>query len=249
MIKTAVILAAGFGSRMGDLTKESPKGFLKIDNKSLIKRSMESLQRGGVNKILIGTGHLSEHYDRLSAEYPQLVTCIKNDRYAISSSMDTLYNLSDRIKEDFFLLESDLLYEDRAITALQRACQKNIVLASGRTFSKDEVFITADINGRLISMTKDPSAASTAFGELVGISKVSLKTLSKMCASFVAKGQLDIDYEYVMADVLHPDNFMVHKIDDLAWCEVDDIHHLKRAKSKIIKSITKANNRHYRLLQ
>ena len=164
MIRTAIILAAGLGSRMGNLTKEIPKGFLEINNKTLIKRSIEVLQRNGIDKIIIGTGHLSEHYDNLAAEYSNLITCVKNDRYTISSSMDTLFNLRDSIKEDFFLLESDLLYEDRAVAALQRAYQKNIVLASGRTYSNDEVFINTDIDGSLLSMTKDPRAAKKAFG-------------------------------------------------------------------------------------
>ena len=120
MVSVAIILAAGFGSRMGKSTIEIPKGFLEVGNKSLISRSVESLLRNGINKIYIGTGHLSDCYDQLASEYNNLITCVKNDRYASSSSMDTLFNLRHVVNEDFLLLESDLLYEDRALSVLRR---------------------------------------------------------------------------------------------------------------------------------
>ena len=246
MVQTAIILAAGFGSRLGDLTNEMPKGFLEVGNKSLISRSVECLLRNGVNKIYIGTGHLSEYYDELAARYDNLISCVKNDRYAISSSMDTLFNLRHVVNEDFLLLESDLLYEDRALSTLMEADQKNIVLASGKTSSGDEVYINADDRRSLVSMTKDSAAADGAFGELVGISKVSIEAYQQMCAIFNRQGPLTIDYEYVMANVAHPDNFIVHRIEDLAWCEIDDEDHLERASSQVIFALDAANDRHSR---
>lgn len=242
MVKTAIILAAGFGSRLGDLTNEMPKGFMEIGNNSLINRSVECLLRNGINKIYIGTGHLSEHYDEFASHYPGVISCIKNDRYAISSSMDTLYNLRNIVNEDFLLLESDLLYEDRALSSLRVAAQQNIVLASGKTFSGDEVYINADDRGSLLSMTKDRAATDGAFGELVGISKVSVEAYQEMCRIFSRQGPLDIDYEYVMTHVKKPNDFIVYKIDDLAWCEIDDSNHLMRATSEVIYAVDAAND-------
>ena len=246
MVRTAIILAAGFGSRLGGLTNEMPKGFLEVGNKSLISRSVECLLRNGVNKIYIGTGHLSEYYDELVAGYNNLISCVKNDRYAISSSMDTLFNLRHVVNEDFLLLESDLLYEDRALSTLREAEQKNIVLASGKTLNGDEVYIHADDNGSLVSMTKDLAAADGAFGELVGISKVSIEAYQQMCAIFSHQGPLNIDYEYVMPNVTHPNNFIVHRIEDLTWCEIDDSNQFLRASSEVIFALDAANDLHRR---
>jgi len=242
LTETAIILAAGFGSRLGGLTDKIPKGFLEIGNSSLINRSVECLLRNGINKIYIGTGYLSEHYEEYASHFPGLISCVKNERFANTSSMDTLYNFRNIINQDFLLLESDLLYEDRALSSLIESDQQNIVLASGRTSSGDEVYINADGRGALLSMTKDKSAADCAFGELVGISKVSIKSYQDMCMIFRRQGPLDIDYEYVMTYVKKPNNFIVHKIDDLAWCEIDDKKHLKRAKGMVIKAIDAAND-------
>lgn len=244
MVKTAIILAAGFGARLGNFSVEMPKGFIQVGNKSLIDRSVECLLRNGVTKIYIGTGYLSEHYDELASKYDNCISCVKNDRYAISSSMDTLFNLRDVVNEDFFLLESDLLYEDRALTTLRESDQKNIVLASGKTYSGDEVYINADDGGSLLSMTKDPAAADSALGELVGISKVSIKAYHQMCNIFISQCPLNIDYEYVMPKVSYPYNFEVHKVEDLVWCEIDDSNHFRRASSEVIFALEAANNLH-----
>ncbi len=246
MVRTAIILAAGFGARLGDFTVEMPKGLIKVGKKSLISRSIECLLRNGVTKIYIGTGHLSEHYDELATKYDNLISCVKCDRYAISSSMDTLFNLRNVINEDFFLLESDLLYEDRALTTLRESDQKNMVLASGKTYGGDEVYIDADDKGSLLSLTKDLAAADGAFGEFVGISKVSIEAYQQMCDIFSREGPLTIDYEYVMPNVAHPDNFIVHRIDDLVWCEIDDSKQLMRASSEVIFALDAANVLHSR---
>ena len=91
-------------------------------------------------------------------------------------------------------------------------------------------------------MTKDPAAANCAFGEMVGISKVSIEAYQQMCAIFSRHGPLTIDYEYVMPNVPYPDNFRVHRIDDLAWCEIDDNNHFLRASSEVIFAVDAAND-------
>ena len=121
-----------------------------------------------------------------------------------------------------------------------------MVLASGETLHGDEVYINADDKGSLISMTKDPAAAQSAFGEMVGISKVSIEAYQQMCDIFSREGPLTIDYEYVMPNVAHPDNFIVHRIEDLAWCEIDDSNQLMRAKSELIFAVDAANVLHSR---
>ena len=53
----AIILAAGLGSRLGDLTKYKPKSLIKIGSKTLLERLTKQLEDLGVNKIQIICGH------------------------------------------------------------------------------------------------------------------------------------------------------------------------------------------------
>ena len=56
----AVILAAGLGTRMGDLTKETPKPLLKYQGKSFLEHNLLALP-DEVNEVIIVVGYLQEH--------------------------------------------------------------------------------------------------------------------------------------------------------------------------------------------
>jgi 2-aminoethylphosphonate-pyruvate transaminase len=235
MIKTAVILAGGLGSRLKEKTKLQPKGFLELEGKSLIKRSIDNLLACGIKHIFIGTGYLSEVYDKFALDYPQ-IQCIKSDKFKTTSSMYTLYNMKNKIKNDFLLLESDLLYEIDAINQLINDDKQDIILASGKTNSNDEVYIEAN-NSNLTRMSKKKEELNSIYGELVGISKISLKRYKMMCDIFENQDNQKIDYEYIMVATSKKLDFYVKRIEDLIWCEIDDDSHLQKALKEILPKI------------
>lgn len=237
-IKTAVILAAGLGSRLKALTAGKPKGFVMIEGKSLIERSLSNLKAAGIERIIIGTGYLAEQYQQLSKHWPG-IECIENNQYQKTGSMFTLYNLRSRIDSDFLLLESDLLYAQTGLQKLLAGKQGDIILSSGLTDASDGVYIEVDRENNLVDMSKDPAQLNSVYSELVGISKISLTLYRSMCqyaaSHFAAKPLLD--YEYALVGVSNEHKIYVDKIENYAWCEIDDAAHLRRAQEKIIPQI------------
>ena len=74
-ISTAVILAAGMGIRLRNVTGLLPKGLLEIGGKSLISRSLENLKNEGIDRAVIVTGFQeSLYHDKLQkkADIPEL---------------------------------------------------------------------------------------------------------------------------------------------------------------------------------
>ena len=61
-VNTAVILAAGMGIRLRNVIGFSPKGMLKVDGKSIIVRSLESLKKEGIKRVVIVTGFQESKY-------------------------------------------------------------------------------------------------------------------------------------------------------------------------------------------
>ena len=80
MIKQAVIVAGGLGSRFGDRTKEMPKGFIEIEGVPMVERSVQKLIAAGIEEIIIGTGHCSEYYDELAKKYHIIKTAKREHR-------------------------------------------------------------------------------------------------------------------------------------------------------------------------
>ncbi|MBO7123322.1 MAG: 2-aminoethylphosphonate--pyruvate transaminase [Treponema sp.] len=237
MVKQAIIAAGGLGSRFGDRTKEMPKGFIPIDGVPMVERSVQKLIAAGVEQIIIGTGHCSEAYDELAKKYSVIKT-VKNENYANTSSMGTIAVCAPYIKGDFFLLESDLLYDAVGLKVLANDERSNVVLASGATHSDDEVYLENGSDGALCRATKDKASVKNLAGELVGISKLSKACLDDMMAWYKADaGRIKADYESVLAEISSAAAFnskvYVRKIEYYAWTEIDDEAMLKRAVEQI----------------
>ena len=57
----AIIVAAGVGSRLGELTKELPKSLIDINGKSIIERQILSFKKFGIDNIVIIRGHIERN--------------------------------------------------------------------------------------------------------------------------------------------------------------------------------------------
>ena len=248
MIKQAVIVAGGLGSRFGDRTKEMPKGFIEIEGVPMVERSVQKLIAAGIEDIIIGTGHCSEYYDELAEKY-HVIKTVRNDNYMNTSSMGTLAVCVPYIKGDFILLESDLIYDAVGLKVLQNEERSNVILASGKSNSHDEVYLAADENSILTNVSKDKSIIPEPAGELVGITKISKACLDKMMAYYNSDPALiKLDYEHALKQVsLDGEPVYVHKVEYYAWTEIDDEAMLDRALNKIYPRI-KENEYLYSLL-
>lgn len=60
MVETCMIFAAGFGTRMGDLTKTTPKPLLKVGETTLLDHALEFARQGGIKAIVVNTHYLAE---------------------------------------------------------------------------------------------------------------------------------------------------------------------------------------------
>lgn len=238
MIRQAVIVAGGLGSRFGDRTKLMPKGFIEIDGVPMVERSIQKLIENGIEEIIIGTGHCSEYYDELAKKF-HIIKTVRNDNYENTSSMGTLEVCVPYIKGDFLLLESDLIYDSVGLKVLQNDYRQNVILASGKSNSHDEVYLETDSNGTLCNVSKDKSQINNLAGELVGITKISKSCLEKMMAYYKRSPDLiKLDYESALKYVsLNGESVFVKKIEYYAWTEIDDDSMLNRALTEIYPRI------------
>jgi 2-aminoethylphosphonate-pyruvate transaminase len=242
MIRQAIIMAAGMGLRLKDRTVEMPKGFIEIGGVPIVEWSVRKLTAAGVEEIIIGTGHCAEWYERLAERYP-CVTLVHSEAYASTGSMGTLALCAGKAAGPVLILESDLIYDDIGLFVLNNDPRPNVVLASGKTGSGDEVYLEADSEGRLLGNSKRKEDLRSIYGELVGITKLDRKVLDAMIAFHGAHcgEQPRMDYEAAMSAVsrdalggrLPRDRAIgVRKIEHYVWQEIDDESHYTRAKER-----------------
>ncbi len=235
MTRTAVIMAAGLGTRFGKYTELIPKGFVEFNDKAMVLRSIDALVSCGIERIIIGTGWKKEMYEALMGKYPQ-IECVYSPRYAETNSMYTLYMCHEAIgDDDFLLLESDLIYERRAITELLACPFSSAMLITPVTKFQDQYYVQMNEKCELIDCSTDKTKINPS-GELVGIHKLSNAFFKKMVMDYenAIHEKLKLGYEFQL--LLSSQNIMpmnVLKIDDLLWYEIDDEADLNFAESHV----------------
>ena len=114
----SIILAAGLGSRLGELTKECTKCMVKINGITLIERMLRQLDRYGMDRIIIVTGYkgdiLKDYVQNLRINTP--VVFVDNSDYRHTNNIYSLWLTREFLEEmDSLVLESDMIFEDRVI--------------------------------------------------------------------------------------------------------------------------------------
>jgi len=237
-ITQAVILAAGMGVRLKELNRGIPKGFISLaDNIPIIEHSIEALLACGITDIIIVTGFMDEHYENLRSRYPQIKT-VRNEKYSETGTMYSLWCARKLLNTDFILLESDLIFETRAIRELLESPVKNLLLITGKTEAGDEVYVAAD-GDRVKQISKDKTVLGPIVGEFIGVSRLSYDFYLKLIrtAEETFESDLMVSYDmdcFVTVADKTPLGFL--KIENLLWAEIDDALQLKRAQ-KIWKEI------------
>ena len=106
-VKRAVIIAAGFGSRLVPVTLNTPKPLVRVHGKRIIDGLIDACLDAGINDIYIVRGYLAEQFDQLLYKYP-MIKFIENPAYNetnnISSVLCARYLLSNA-----YIFEADLL--------------------------------------------------------------------------------------------------------------------------------------------
>lgn len=225
----AVILAAGLGMRLG---AGHPKGLLEIGGRTLIERSLAVLERIGLAPPTLVVGYEKERYLALGDR----ARCIVNDRFETTSTLHSLVLAHEALRSDLLVLESDLLYERRALDAVLAAPNPNTLLLSGVSQAGDEVWVHAP-GGRMRGLTKDRAELpGPPTGEFVGISKFSTALLDDLAAYLRQRPTASYDGDGLMALRDRHDIGTV-LVPDLVWGEIDDEAQLRRCREVVLPGL------------
>lgn len=121
--RQAIILAAGRGSRMGDLTQDRPKCLLPLRGRPLLDWQIEALTEGGISNIAIVTGYKHE------ALSPWGLREFHNPRWSETNMVYSLTQASAALESEVSLVSySDIFYQPSIVAAL-RTCEADIAIS------------------------------------------------------------------------------------------------------------------------
>lgn len=106
-VKRAVIIAAGFGSRMVPITLNTPKPLVRVHGKRIIDGLLDAVVEAGIEEIVIVRGYLGEQFDQLLYKYPN-IKFVENPAYNEANNISSAMCVRDMLG-NAYVFEADLL--------------------------------------------------------------------------------------------------------------------------------------------
>ncbi|MGB0582594.1 MAG: NTP transferase domain-containing protein [Limisphaerales bacterium] len=234
-VTTALLLAAGTGSRLSPLTHESPKCLTELNGQSFLARLVDSLVLNGIRRLIVVVGHLDSHIrDHLAELDSDLeIEFVDNRRFRTTNNIYSLWLARFLIREPFILVECDLIFEPAQLKPLlnpdRMAISRRLPWMNGST-------VTVDQFDRITAFHADDDSPSleTTF-KTVNIYSFSLKTwervLDRLRKHIVAE-RVTSYYETVLAELVDECLISLDAVyfDEDCWYEVDTVADLRAAE-------------------
>lgn len=106
-VQRAVIMAAGFGSRLVPITLNTPKPLVRVHGKRMIDSVLDAVVAAGIEEIIIIRGYLGEQFDQLRYKYPQ-IQFVDNPLYDRANNISSMVCAKALLKKAY-VMEADLL--------------------------------------------------------------------------------------------------------------------------------------------
>ena len=162
----AIILAAGMGKRLKELTQDRTKCMVQVNGVALIDRMLHQIESRHLSRIVIVVGYqgekLMEYIDTLGIRTP--IVYVQNPIYDKTNNIYSLALAKDYLcQDDTLLFESDLIFEDAVIDQLLDDPRETLALVD-----KYESWM----DGTCVKLGPDDSIASFGFRWLQGLDNV-----------------------------------------------------------------------------
>lgn len=158
-VKRAIIVAAGFGSRMVPITLTTPKPLVKVHGVRFIDTLINKLLKNGIKDIYVVRGYLKDKFDELLKEYPS-IKFIDNDLYDKENNISSVIKAIDLV-ENTYLCEADFLVTGDDV--IERY-QYEINYLGTKVDETDDWCFVVDENNRAFNYRKGGKNCVQAFG-------------------------------------------------------------------------------------
>ena len=238
-----IILAAGMGKRLKELTSEATKCMVKVNGVAMIDRMLGALDKLGLSRIVVVVGYegqkLMDYIDALgiatSIEY------VNNTVYDKTNNIYSLYLAKDYlVQEDTLLLESDLVFEEAVLQKLIRHPYPSLVLVDKFESWMDGTVVTLDDHDNIQSFVAKREFDFNRIDEYyktVNIYKFSKEFSQLYYVPFLeiyckALGTNEY-YEQVLKVItfLEDPHIKAVKLTGEKWYEIDDVQDLDIAET------------------
>ncbi|WP_111937494.1 aminotransferase class I/II-fold pyridoxal phosphate-dependent enzyme [Clostridium paraputrificum] len=239
----AIILAAGMGKRLKQLTNNNTKCMVKVNGVTMIERMLSQLDKLNLSNITVVVGYkgkeLQEYISTLNIKTK--INYVENEIYDKTNNIYSLYLARHcLLQEDTLLLESDLIFEDSVLEKIVNDPYPSLALVAKYESWMDGTVVTLDEENN-ITRFLDKKAFKFEdiqnYYKTVNIYKFSKEFSTSHYVPFLeaySKALGDNEYyEQVLKVItlLDKPEIKATKLGNESWYEIDDVQDLDIAES------------------
>lgn len=255
----AIILAAGMGRRLGDLTKGHTKCMVEVNGMTLIDRVIKQLSRLNLSRLVLVVGYKGKELkEYIGNRYDGVIKIeyVENPIYDKTNNIYSLALAKDLLcEDDTLLLESDLIFEDSMLDILISHPDPNLALVARYESWMDGTMVRIDQDRNIVNFV--PKAAFRyedvdVYYKTVNIYKFSKEFSQKEYVPFLdAYSKVMGNNEYYeqvlrVITMVHNSTLKALPVDGRKWYEIDDIQDLDIASAIFSEHETKYGEYHKR---
>lgn len=228
-----IYLAAGRGSRLGDLCEKQPKALVRAGGRTLADRAFDYLRAAGFDRIVAVTGHAAALLEGLGAE------TVFNDRWSDRNNIVSLWRVRDIVAGGCVIVNCDVLFEPDLARRLADARRTAVLVDDALAVDEESMKATVRQDDTLLRLHKSVPL-DAAVGEYIGLTRVDPEDgplLAEILEEFIAAGDVQVYYEDALEELARRRPVCIERVGGMHWVEIDDLDDLARAENLIAPAI------------
>ncbi|MCU7922776.1 MAG: phosphocholine cytidylyltransferase family protein [Candidatus Thiodiazotropha sp. (ex Dulcina madagascariensis)] len=226
-VTTALLLAAGTGTRLQPLTDNAPKCLTLVQGIPILERLVHTLQEQKFKRLVVVVGYMEDHIRAFLKEKTggMQVDFITSPVYRTTNNIYSLWLAQEQIQEPFLLVESDLVFD---ASMLEGMLQPDKIAISRTLPWMNGTTVTVDANKQVTAFHASGSASDAQQYKTVNIYSLSLPTwkeVQKRLDSYISGGRVGEYYEAIFTEMVADGSlhFEADFFNPDRWYEVDTL--------------------------
>lgn len=238
----AVLLCAGSGTRVQDVSNDTPKSLLHVNGQSILHRALDQLEAAGIGRITVIGGY---EWEQLEAAIQSRASLVVWNGWQTSNNLWTLAGRREVLEseDDIVILFGDVLLAPGVLDRVVKA-KSDVALAVDLSSRLEGTMRVRFASGRLA--IGNHVSTEECDGNFIGVLKLSAqaaKRVGREIASRYDQGVSRSDYyTVVLPDVLQGLTFEYLDVAPANWAEVDTAEDLDLARAKFETVLSEGNH-------
>jgi len=243
VIDTAIILAAGRGSRLKELSLEQPKPMTQVNDKAIIDNLIRQLINNKIKNIVVVIGYFAEKLkNHILASFKDQANFIfvENEIYDKTNNIYSLYLAADYMADGFYLFEADVFCDDEIIESFIECPQENIMLIDRFTNEMNGTVVrlaeSLDVEGMFLNTDQEEAFDFSNTFKTINFYKISKSFVESFFAEKLAahiNGE-DVNsyYEQIIKEAVNS-GYIFRGLNTISntWWEIDTHQDLEKAEA------------------